>query len=136
MFYNINIHCIIFTQFTQLCEVVTTQSSHNLYVSHTVTLKFRDITSKNPHGSHGLNSTGFIQEKPSKITWVDTLPWLVIECDDEIMPTHSITKFDDDPLNKIKVTERTRLILDNSRAITLKCFMGSGWLLDLAKRVC
>ena len=28
------------------------------------------------------------------------------------------------------------LILDNSMAITLKCFMGSGWLLNLAKRLC
>jgi len=34
-----------------------------------------------------------------------------------------------------QVTERTRFILailDKSRALTLKCFVGSGWLLDLA----
>ena len=42
--------------------------------------------------------------------------------------------FDDDPLKTIQVTEQTRLVLAilsiskaNSRAITPKCFMGSGW---------
>jgi len=36
------------------------------------------------------------------------------------MPTNNITKFDDDPLKNIQVTERTRFILANlanSRAI-------------------
>ena len=57
--------------------------------------------------------------------------WLVIELGQEIMPTNNITKFDDDPLKKIQVTEWTRFILANlanSRVITPKCFMGSGWL--------
>jgi len=48
VFYSINVYCIIFTQFTRLCEVVTIQSSNNLYASHTVMLKVRDITTKNP----------------------------------------------------------------------------------------
>jgi len=55
----------------------------------------------------------------------------VIELGQEIMPTNNITKFDDDPLKNIQVIERTRFILANlanSRAITPKCFMGSGWL--------
>jgi len=55
------------------------------------------------------------------------------------MPTNIFTKFNDDPLKNIQVTERTRLILailDNSRAITLKCLIGSGWLLNLVKRLC
>jgi len=37
------------------------------------------------------------------------------------MLTNNVTKFDDDPLNNIQVTERTQFILanfDNSRAIT------------------
>ena len=52
------------------------------------------------------------------------------------MPTNIITKFDDDPLKKTQVTEQTRLILAilaNSRAITPKCFMRSGWLSNLAE---
>ena len=47
--------------------------------------------------------------------------------------------FDDDPLKYIQVTERTRFILailDNSMAITPKCFMGSGWLSNLAEIFC
>ena len=50
-----------------------------------------------------------------------------------------VTKFEVDPLKNIWVAERTRLILTilaNPRAITPKCFMGSGWLLTLAKRFC
>jgi len=46
------------------------------------------------------------------------------------MPTNNVTKFDDYPLKNIQVTERPRFILAilaNSRAITPKCFMGSGW---------
>mgnify|MGYP007133262484 CR=1 FL=1 len=57
--------------------------------------------------------------------------WLVIELGQEIMPTNNITKFDDDPLKNIQVKEWTRFILANlanSRVITPKCFMGSGWL--------
>ena len=49
------------------------------------------------------------------------------------------TNFDADPLKKIQVTEQTRFILAifaNSRAITPKCLIGSGWLLHLAKRLC
>ena len=52
------------------------------------------------------------------------------------MPTNNVTKFDDDPLKNTQVTERTLLILAilaNSRAITPKCFMGSGWLSNLAE---
>jgi len=55
------------------------------------------------------------------------------------MPTNNVTTFDDDPLNNIQVTERTMFILANlanSRAITLKCFMGSGWLSNLAEIFC
>jgi len=44
MFYNINVYCIIFTQFTQLCEVVTIQSTNNVYASQTVMLNVRNIT--------------------------------------------------------------------------------------------
>ena len=50
------------------------------------------------------------------------------------MLTINVTKFDDDPLKNIQITERTRLILailDNSRAITPKCFIGSGCLSNL-----
>ena len=57
--------------------------------------------------------------------------WLVIKLGQEIMPTDNITKFNDDPSNNIQVTERTRFILANlanSRAITPRWFMGSGWL--------
>ena len=43
-----------------------------------------------------------------------------------IMLTNNVTKFDDDPLKNIQVTEQTRLSLANSKAITPKCFMGSG----------
>ena len=52
------------------------------------------------------------------------------------MPTNIFTKFNDDPLKDIQVMERTRLILailDNSRAITFKCLIGSGWLLNLGQ---
>jgi len=52
------------------------------------------------------------------------------------MPTNNVTEFDDDPLNNIQVTERTRFILANlanSRAMTPKCFMGSGWVSNLAE---
>ena len=52
------------------------------------------------------------------------------------MLTNNVTKFDDDPMKNIQVTERTRFIwaiLDNSRAITPENFMGSDWLLNLAK---
>ena len=55
------------------------------------------------------------------------------------MPTNNITKFDDDPLKNIQVTEWTRFILAilaNSRAITPKCFMGFGWLSNLAEIFC
>ena len=56
------------------------------------------------------------------------------------MPTNIITKFDTLSLMlihwKIQVTERTRLILVNSRAITPKCLTGSGWLSNLAKIFC
>jgi len=55
------------------------------------------------------------------------------------MPNNNVTKFDDDPLKNIQVTERTRFILAilaNSRAITPKCFMGSGWLSNLAEIFC
>jgi len=54
------------------------------------------------------------------------------------MVTNNVTKFDDDPLKNIQVTEQTRLILAflaNSRAITPKCFKGSGWLLNMAKKL-
>jgi len=65
--------------------------------------------------------------------------WLVIKLGQENMPTNNITEFDDDPLNSIQVKERTRFILANlanSRAITPKCFMGSGWLSNLAEIFC
>jgi len=55
------------------------------------------------------------------------------------MPTNIVTKFDDDPLKHIEVTERTWFILSilaNSRTITQKCFMGSGWLSNLAEIFC
>ena len=55
------------------------------------------------------------------------------------MPTNNITKFNDDPLNNIQVTERTSFFLANlanSRAITPKCFIGSGWLSNLAGIFC
>jgi len=61
---------------------------------------------------------------------------LVIELCQEIMPTNNITKLDDDPLKNIQDTEQTRFILANlanSRAITPKCFMGSGWLSNLVE---
>ena len=54
----------------------------------------------------------------------------------EIMPTNNVTKFDDNPLKNIQVTERTRFILANSRAITPKHLMGSGWLSNLAEIFC
>jgi len=57
--------------------------------------------------------------------------WLVIELGQEIMPTNNVTKFDDDPMKNIWVSEQTWFILANlanSRAITPKCLMGSGWL--------
>ena len=62
--------------------------------------------------------------------------WLVIRSGQEIMLTNNVTQFDDDPLKNIEVTEQTRLILAilaNSRAVTLKCFMGSGWLSNLVE---
>ena len=62
--------------------------------------------------------------------------WLVIISGQEIMLTNNVTQFDDDPLKNIEVTEQTMLILAilaNSRAVTLKCFMGSGWLSNLAE---
>ena len=65
--------------------------------------------------------------------------WLVIRLGQEIMLTNNVTKFDDDPLKNIEVKERTRFILAilaNSRAITPKCFMGSGWLSNLAEIFC
>ena len=65
--------------------------------------------------------------------------WLVIELGRDILPTNIFTKFDDDPLKNIQVTERTRFILANlanSRAITPKCFIGSGWLSNLAEIFC
>ena len=65
--------------------------------------------------------------------------WLVIELGQEILPTNNVTKFDDGPLKNIQVTERTRFILAilaNSRAITPKCLMGCGLLLNLAERLC
>jgi len=34
------------------------------------------------------------------------------------MPTNNITKIDNDPFKIIQITERTRFILANSRAIT------------------
>jgi len=37
--------------------------------------------------------------------------WLVIKLGQEIMQTNNVTKFDDDPLKNIQVTEQTRLIL-------------------------
>jgi len=43
------------------------------------------------------------------------------------MPTNNVTKFDDDTLKNIQVTEQKRFILANlanPRAITPKCFMG------------
>ena len=46
------------------------------------------------------------------------------------------SEIDDDPLENIQVTEWTRFILANlatSRAITPKCFMGFGWLSNLAE---
>jgi len=52
------------------------------------------------------------------------------------LPTNNVTKFDDYTMKNIQVTERTRLILAilaNSRAITPKCFMGSGGLSNLAE---
>jgi len=55
------------------------------------------------------------------------------------MPTNNVTNFDDDPLKNIQITEQTRFILtnfDNSRAITARCFMGSGWLSNLAEIFC
>jgi len=55
------------------------------------------------------------------------------------MPTNNVTEFDDDPLNNIQVTERTRFILANlanSRAMTPTCFMGSGWVSNLAEIFC
>ena len=65
--------------------------------------------------------------------------WLVIKLGQEIMLTNNVTKFDDDPLKNIQVTQQTRLILAilaNSRAITPKFFNGSGWLLKLAGIFC
>ena len=64
--------------------------------------------------------------------------WLVIELGQDIMPTNNFTKFDDGPLRNIQITEQTRFILtifDNSRAITARCFMGSGWLSNLARDI-
>jgi len=55
------------------------------------------------------------------------------------MLTNNGTKFDDDPLKNIEVTEQTRFILAilaNSRAITPKCLTGSGWLSNLAEIIC
>ena len=55
------------------------------------------------------------------------------------MLTNNVTKFDDDPWKNIQVTEQTRFILAilvNSRAITPKCLMGSGWLSNLAEIFC
>ena len=51
------------------------------------------------------------------------------------MQTNNVTKFDDDPLKNIQVTEQTRLILANSRAITPKCFMGSGVVIELGRDI-
>ena len=65
--------------------------------------------------------------------------WLVIRLGQEIMQTNNVIQFDDDPLKNIQVTKRTRFILAilaNSRAITPKCLMGSGWLSNLAKIFC
>ena len=53
-----------------------------------------------------------------------------------MMPINNIIKFNDDPLKNIQVTERTRFILANSRAITPKYLMGSGWLSNLAEIFC
>jgi len=55
------------------------------------------------------------------------------------MPTNNVTKFDDDPLKNVQAKDRTRFILANlanSRAITPKFFMGSGWLSNLAEIFC
>jgi len=65
--------------------------------------------------------------------------WLVNRLGQEIMSTNNVTKFDDDPLKNIQVTERTQFILANlasSRAITPKCFIGSGWFSNLAEIFC
>ena len=65
--------------------------------------------------------------------------WLFIRLAQEIMLTNNVTKFDDDPLKNIQVTERTQFILAilaNSRTITTMPFKRSGWLLNLAKRLC
>ena len=64
--------------------------------------------------------------------------WLVIRLGQEIMLTNNVTKFDDDPLQNIQVTEQTRFILAllaNSRAITPKCFMGSGVVIELGRDI-
>ena len=65
--------------------------------------------------------------------------WLVVDLGQDILSTNIFAKFDDDPLKNIQVTERTRFILANfanSRAITPKCFKGSGWLSNLAEIFC
>jgi len=65
--------------------------------------------------------------------------WLVIELGQEIMSTNNVIMFDDDQWKNIHVTKQTRFIsakLANSRAITPKCFMGSGWLSNLAEIFC
>ena len=64
---------------------------------------------------------------------------LVIKLGRDILPPNIFTKFDDDPLINIQVTERLRFILTNlanSRAITPKCLIGSGWLSNLAEIFC
>jgi len=69
---------------------------------------------------------------------------MFIECGGEIMPTNIITKFDTPSLmmvhwNPFKLQSGHGLfyaILANLRAITTKCFMGSGWLLNLAEIFC
>jgi len=64
--------------------------------------------------------------------------WLVIELGRDILPTNIFTKFDDDPLKNVQVTDRPRFllaILANSRAISPKWLIGSGWLSNLADHI-
>ena len=70
----------------------------------------------------------------------DSFPmWLDIKLGRDIMATNILMKFGKDPMKTIQVREWTRPIrpiLDNSRAIILKCLGQCGWLSNLAKILC
>ena len=113
-------------------------STIHVYIPIQTALWSEECTSKTPE------STGvMLLNIRSIVEWWNLLLlhgiWLVIRLGQEIMLTNNVTKFDDDPLKNIEVKERTRFILAilaNSRAITPKCLMGSGWLSNLAEIFC